>query len=89
MLETFRLRNNIRYHLRSQNTFKTPLRNSVYNDAESISYVGPRVCELVPHNLKIITLLSTFKEKIKKWNPKKCQCRLFKASIQHVVGFIN
>ena len=33
---------------------------------------GSRVWELVPDNLKSITLLHSFKEQIMKWNPENC-----------------
>ena len=88
MQEIFRFRNSSRYNLRSQNTFEIPFRNHVYNGTESISYLGPKVWELVPDNLKRINSLTSFKEQIKKWNPENCPCRLCKTYIQHV-GFIN
>ena len=89
MQEIFRFRNSSRYNLRSQNTFEIPFRNHVYNGTESISYLGPKVWELVPDNLKSINSLTSFKEQNKKkWNPENCPCRLCKTYIQHV-SFIN
>ena len=41
--------------MRRQNTFEIPFRNSVYYGTESISYLGPKVCDFVPDNLKRIT----------------------------------
>ena len=43
MLEIFRFQNNIGYHLKRQNSFKTSLRNSINNGTGSISYLGPEV----------------------------------------------
>ena len=83
-----RFRNSSIHNLRSQNTFEIPFRNSVYNGTESISYLGPKVWELVPDNLKRINSLTSFKEQIKKWNPENCPCRLCKTYTQHV-GFRN
>ena len=88
MQQIFRFQNSSRYNLGSQNTFEIPFRNHVYNGTESISYLGPKVWELVPNNLKRINSLTRFKEQIKKWNPENCPCRLCKTYIQHV-GFIN
>ena len=88
MQQIFRFQNSSRYNLGSQNTFEIPFRNHVYNGSESISYLGPKVWELVPNNLKRINSLTSFKEQIKKWNPENCPCRLCKTYIQHV-GFIN
>ena len=88
MQEIFRFENSSRYNLRSQNTFQIPFRNHVYNGTKSISYLGPKVWELVPDNLKRINSLTSFKEQIKKWNPGNCSCKLCKIYIQ-LVGFIN
>ena len=52
MQEISRFRNIRRYNSSSQNTFKISVRNSVYNCTEPISYLGPKVWELVPDNLK-------------------------------------
>ena len=73
MQEIFRFRNSSRYNLRGQNTFKFPIINHVYNGTESISYLDPKVWELVPDNLKGINSLTSFKEQVKKWNPKNCR----------------
>ena len=83
MQEVFRFRINIIYNLRSQSTFEM-FRNAVYNDTDSISYLGPNVRELVPDKLKSITLLPVSK---KKWNSGNCLCRLYKTYIQRV-GFV-
>ena len=88
MQEIFRFPNNKRHNLGSQTNFKIPFRNSVYNGTESISYLGPKVWELVPDNLKRVNSMTSFKEQKKKWNPENCPCRLCKTCIQHV-GFIN
>ena len=58
----------------------------IYNDTES--NLGPKVWELVQHNLKSITSLNSFNEQIKKWNPENRPCRLCKTYSQHV-DFIN
>ena len=60
--ETFRFRNSRKCNLRSQNTFEVPFRNSVYNGTVSISYLGPKVWELVPDNLKRINSLTSQKK---------------------------
>ena len=85
MQEVFRFRVNIIYNLRSQSTFET-FRNAVYNDTDSISYLGPNVRELVPDKLKSITLLPVSK---KKWNSGNCLCRLYETYIQSVVLYVR
>ena len=86
--EIFRFRNSSSYNLKSQNIFQIPFRNHVYNGTESISYLGPKVQDLVQDNLKRINSLTSFKEQIKKWNLENCPCRLYKTYIHHV-SFIN
>ena len=49
-----------------------------------MSYLGPKVWELVPDNFKRINTLTSFKDQIKKWNPKNCPYILCKTYIQHV-----
>ena len=68
----------------SLNIFEISFKNSVHNGTESISYLDTKVWELVPDNLKRITSLISFKEKIKKWNPENCLCRLCETYIQHI-----
>ena len=48
--------------------FEIPFKNSVYNG--TATYLKPKVWEVVPDNLKKINSLTSFKEQIKKWNPK-------------------
>ena len=88
MQEIFRFRNSSSYNLKSQNIFQIPFRNHVYNGTESISYLGPKVQDLVQDNLKRINSLTSFKEQIKKWNLENCPCRLCKTYIQYI-SFIN
>ena len=41
---------------------------------ESLSYLGSKCWETLPLDLKQTKLLSEFKAKIKKWNPKNRSC---------------
>ena len=40
------------YSLCSRNDFRTPLMKSVYHRTESISYLGPKRCDIVPEQIK-------------------------------------
>ena len=62
--------------------------NSVRHGTEYISFLGPKIWDLVPSDIKLSQLLSIFKRKIKKWVPLQCPCRFFKVYLQHV-GFIQ
>ena len=75
------------YNLRNPESLKRGLAKTVHKGTETFSFLGPRIWNLVPKELKNITSLSEFKDKIKKWKPDGCPCRLCKVYI-HQVGFI-
>ena len=62
--------------------------NSVRHGTESVLFLGPKIWDLVPSDIKLSQSLSIFKRKIKKWVPLQCPCRLCKIYLQHV-GFIQ
>ena len=76
------------YNFRNMNPFISTNVNTVYNGTETIYFRGPKTWALVPEDIKNATSLSTFKSKIKQWNPKGCTCRLCKTYIQNI-GFIE
>ena len=51
---------------------------------ESITNLGEKIWELVPQNMKEASSLSSFKNRVKKWIPQKCLCRLCKTYIAEV-----
>ena len=87
MNEIFRLRNDQYYDLRHTSQFIIPHVNTVFNGSESASYLGPKIWELIPSEIKEECSLSRFKKEIKKWKPRNCPCRLCKSFIQNV-GFL-
>ena len=82
--EIFEKRNNV-YDLRNPSDFVRPRIRSVFNGEESISYLGPKIWDIVPPELKALETVNAFKIEIKKWKPE-CPCRLCKPFIQNV-GF--
>ena len=76
------------YSLRENPFFYAPKINSVYNGTESISFLGPKIWEIVPRSIRGIQSLEKFKSEIKKWIPQNCPCRLCKTYISGV-GFID
>ena len=64
---TFTPRNQPNYNLRHITCFKMPLVNSVYNGTESIVFLGPKIWELIPEEVKQKESLNAFKDAIKKW----------------------
>ena len=78
---------NVQYNLRYASEFSVPNVKSTFHGKESFSYLGPKIWDLVPKELKELSSLSAFKKAIKKWKPQNCPCRLCKKYIQNL-GFI-
>ena len=76
-----------RYNLRNNPEFQTGNVRTVYNGTETISFRGPKTWELVPREIKESQTLNEFKNKIKRWKPIGCTCRLCKVFIPNL-GFI-
>ena len=75
------------YNIRRNNTFERRQVHSVYQGTESLSFLGPKIWDLVPLELKQLESLEIFRLKIKKWVPFECPCRLCRTYIQQV-GFV-
>ena len=75
------------YNLRNYNGFRLPFARAVYHGTESISYLGPKIWDIVPIELKNAQSLNSFKKSIRKWIPNNCPCRLSKRYVDGV-GFL-
>ena len=53
----------------------------MYHRTECISYLGPKLWDILPEKLKNIHSLEHFKKEIKTWKPDNCPCRLWKGMI--------
>ena len=83
--EMFKIKNNIApeimkelfasktspYDLRNNNSFKRRRVKSVSRGTESVCYLGPKIWDLVPNEIKESESLSDFKFKIKRWIPEE------------------
>ena len=79
---------NTSYNLRSScSQFRRENIKTVHYGLQSVRYLGPKIWELVPNNIKDSNSLSKFKKLIKSWKPEACPCRLCKTYIAQV-GFI-
>ena len=58
--------------------------NSVRHGTESTSFLGPKICDLEPSDIRLSQSLGIFKRKIKKSVPLQCPCWLCKIYLQHV-----
>ena len=51
---------------------------------ETIRYLGPKTWKLIPDEIKKSKSLFSFKEKIKKWKPSGCTCKLCKIYVKNL-----
>ena len=84
----FERQNMQKYNLRNVSDFKSKTAKTVQYGTETISFLGPKIWDLVPSELKNLSNISMFKEKIKKWRIQDCPCRLCKQYIAGV-GFLD
>ena len=87
LTDVFPLNSQPVYNLRNQYCFATRPIRTVHYGENSLRYLGPKVWELIPSQIKDAETLDIFKILIKKWKPENCPCRLCKTYI-HQVGFI-
>ena len=76
-----------RCELRNNPDFAVPIVKSVHKGLESLSYLGPKIWELLPLEIKETDSFSQSKARIKKWNPQNCPCFLCKIYLLSV-GFV-
>ena len=72
--EIFSLRPQGQYNLRSCSDFTLPIVRTVNYGIESIRYLGPKIWESLPANIKEVDTIKRFKSGIKKWRPESCPC---------------
>ena len=75
------------YNLRNVSTLQRRTNRTVYFGTERISFLAPKIWEIVPFEIKNAKSLDIFKKRIKLWTTDKCPCRLCKRYIGNV-GFI-
>ena len=62
-------------NLRRNNSFTRRQVNSVYHSTESLSFLGTKMWDLVPLEIKKSENVNILKSRIKKWTPLHCPCR--------------
>ena len=87
MIYVFKLRDEAHYHLRHTAQFLVDPIHSIYNSTEPFSYLGPKIWEQIPTEIKNKDSLVRCKKEIRKWKPLNCPCRIFKIFIANL-GFI-
>ena len=86
MTEVFILKESTRYP--TQNIFESRNLHTTTYGLKSLAYLGPKIWNIIPTELKNIKTLDLFKHRIKKWAPEKCPCYLCKEYI-YELGFIT
>ena len=79
---------NVPYNLRQDVSFHSYNVKTVLYGTETLSYLGPKIWNLVPSNIRDCATEPIFRKKIKKWKPDRCPCRLCKVFISNL-GFID
>ena len=74
---------------RNNSWFKRRRVKSVWHDTESVSYLGPKIWDLLPNEIKESESLNGFKFKIKRWVPERCPCRICKLCLGQVVFIVT
>ena len=71
--------------MHNRSDFITPQLQSVFHGTESITYLGPKIWDIVPEEFKHTNLLNSFKASIKMWVPTNCPCRLCKVYLYGLI----
>ena len=87
MKEIF-IQRNIGYNLRHGNDAQLPKVRTTSFGIETIAFLGNRLWQVLPHEIKDSSTLPIFKKQIRCWKGDKCNCRLYKAYIPQV-GFLT
>ena len=78
----------LKYNLRKDAGFKIKNVSTVRCGTDTISYLGPKIWNLLPGYMKEIQNLETFKKEIKPWVPQNCPCKLCKLYVPGI-GYLN
>ena len=76
------------YNFRKHSALETKNIKSVCYGSKTISFIDPKIWELLPSNFKDSQNLNIFKSNIKSWKPENCSCRLCRLYIADI-GFIE
>ena len=79
---------NVPYDLRRDVSFRSCNVKTVLYGTDTLSYLGPKIWNLVPFDIKDCGTKQIFRQKVKKWKPGRCPCRLCKIYIPNL-GFID
>ena len=68
----FQFREQTSYELRQRPQFQIPWVYPFFIGTESLKFLGPKICALVPNEMKQLESLRKFRNAIKQWKPTSC-----------------
>ena len=83
MFDLFQVKD-IRYNLRKGKTLISNNIKTTSYGIDSISYLAPKIWNLIPEEIQNCKSLQNFKTNIRLWVPDKCPCNLCKVYVQNV-----
>ena len=63
--------------------FSRPLVHLIFNGTETASFLGSKIWDLVPHEIKQNMSVAAFAKSIMAWNSRNCPSRSCKKCCQH------
>ncbi len=78
----------VSYGLRGCHNLSLPQARTTCYGLETISFLGCRLWQALPNDLKQSDTLSSFKRKIKAWRGEECNCRICRPFVAQV-GFLS
>ena len=74
-------KNQCNYELRNKRLWEPTNARTMTYGTETVTFMGPKIWDLIPTEIKKANSLTTFKSKIKQWKPYGCPCKLCKVFI--------
>ena len=88
MKEIFVPKRDTCHSTRSQNNFESMNINKVHTGEDTLRFLGCKIWNLIPNEIKEAQSVAQFKSNIRRWTPLNCPCRLCKTYIQGI-GYID
>ena len=79
---------NVSYNLRQDVSCRSYNVKTVFYRTETLSYLGPKIWNLVPFDIRDYKTEPIFRQNNKNWKPDRCPCKLCKIYIPNL-GFID
>ena len=84
MQEVFQVKEQGSYNLRNRTDFVIPQVKCVNHGLESVRFLGPKLWERLPNDLKNKESVGSLKTAIRRWKPESYPCRLCKTYLQNI-----